>query len=122
MSDDVRQVLVQLQSQQVEASRQLSAVRAQLNAKERDKKLSTLTLREVEQLPREPGQTRMYRGVGRMFVQESRNNVENTLREKMKDATEQATVLEKKAKYLETEIVRAQSSIRDILQESASRS
>lgn len=34
----------------------------------------------------------------RRFVQESRNNVENTLREKMKDASEQATVLEKKAK------------------------
>lgn len=34
----------------------------------------------------------------RRFVQESRNNVENTLREKMKDASEQATVLDKKAK------------------------
>lgn len=71
-------------------------------------------------------------------MQESRNNVENTLREKMKDATEQATVLEKKAKvrsrvdcrngffrgrparfsdapgaaqYLETEIVRAQRCV-----------
>lgn len=62
------QVLVQLQSQQVEASRQLQAVRAQLAAKEREKKLSTLTLREVEQLPREPGQAHMYRGVGRMYV------------------------------------------------------
>ncbi|BGP54319.1 hypothetical protein JCM8202_000751 [Rhodotorula sphaerocarpa] len=122
MADDVRQVLVQLQSQQVEASRQLQAVRAQLAAKEREKKLSTLTLREVEQLPREPGQAHMYRGVGRMFVQESRNNVENTLREKTKDATEQTSVLEKKAKYFESEILKAQSSIRDILHESASRS
>jgi hypothetical protein len=36
--------------------------------------------------------------IARRFVQESRNNVENTLREKMKDASEQATVLDKKAK------------------------
>lgn len=59
---------MQLQAQQVEASRQLSAIRAQLNVREREKKLTTLTLREIEQLPRDPSQTQVYRGVGRMSV------------------------------------------------------
>ncbi|GAA5839898.1 hypothetical protein JCM11251_001242 [Rhodosporidiobolus azoricus] len=121
MDDSVRKAVIQLQSQQVDASRGLSAVRAQLTARERDKKLSTLTLREIEQLPRDSNQAGLYRGVGRMFMQESRNNVENTLRAKVKDASDEVNVLEKKAKYLEGEITTAQSSLRDILQEHASR-
>ncbi|BGP14328.1 hypothetical protein JCM10213_004456 [Rhodosporidiobolus nylandii] len=121
MEESLRKVIIQLQTQQVDASRQLQGVRAQLGARERDKKLTTLTLREIEQLPRDSNQAGLYRGVGRMFVQESRSNVENTLRAKMKEATEDASVLEKKAKYLEGEIVTAQSSLRDILQDHSSR-
>ncbi|BGP38387.1 hypothetical protein JCM10450v2_002333 [Rhodotorula kratochvilovae] len=116
MGDDVRQALMQLQQRGQDAARALSTVRAQLNARERDTKITTLTLREIEVLPREPGGAKCYRGVGRMFVQESRNNVENTLRAQMKDAQDDVAVLEKKAKYLENEIMTAQNSLRDILQ------
>ncbi|GAA5983811.1 hypothetical protein JCM11641_005201 [Rhodosporidiobolus odoratus] len=121
MDESLRKVIIQLQSQQVDASRQLQTTRALLTARERDKKLTTLTLAEIEQLPRDSNQAGLYRGVGRMFVQESRNNVENTLRSKMKEASDEVTVLEKKAKYYENEIVTAQGSLRDILQEHASR-
>lgn len=62
----VRQAVIQLQSQQIEASRQLSAVRTQLGQKEREQKLNTLTLREIEQLPRDSAQVGCYRAVGRM--------------------------------------------------------
>ncbi|GAA5953287.1 hypothetical protein JCM21900_004474 [Sporobolomyces salmonicolor] len=120
MEDDaLRKVIVQLQSQQIDASRQLQTVRAQLTARERDKKLTTLTLREIEGLPRDSTQVQCYRAVGRMFMQESRNNVENTLKSKMKDSTEDVHVLEKKARYLENEIATAQGSLRDILQQAA---
>ncbi|GAA5834900.1 hypothetical protein JCM9279_007142 [Rhodotorula babjevae] len=116
MGDDVRQALMQLQQRGQDASRSLQAVRAQLNARERDSKVTTLTLREIEVLPREPGGATCYRGVGRMFVQESRNNVENTLRAQAKDAQDDIAVLDKKAKYLENEIMTAQNSLKDILQ------
>ncbi|GAA5998788.1 prefolding complex chaperone subunit [Rhodotorula paludigena] len=122
MSDELRQTLINLQQRGQDAARSLQAVRAQLNARERDKKLTTLTLREIEQLPRDPNQANCYRAVGRMFVQESRNNVENTLRAKMKEATDEVSILEKKAKYLDGEITTAQNSIRDILQEQAASS
>lgn len=62
------QALLQLQQRGQDASRSLSAVRAQLNARERDSKVTTLTLREIELLPREPGGATCYRGVGRMSV------------------------------------------------------
>jgi hypothetical protein len=60
------QVVVQLQGQQVEASRQLNTVRQQLNGRERERKLNTLTLREIEELPRGAAAVTCYRGVGRM--------------------------------------------------------
>ncbi|GAA5935604.1 prefolding complex chaperone subunit [Sporobolomyces koalae] len=119
VDDSVRQAVIQLQSQQVEAHRQLSIVRSQLAQRERDQKLNTLTLREIEQLPRDSTRVGCYRAVGRMFVQESRNNIENTLKAKTKDSQEDVAVLTKKAKYLETEVATAQTSLRDILQQAA---
>lgn len=62
------QALLQLQQRGQDASRSLAAVRAQLNARHRDSKLSTLTLREIQGLPRDPGGATCYRGVGRMCV------------------------------------------------------
>ncbi|KAI5478497.1 hypothetical protein MNV49_005025 [Pseudohyphozyma bogoriensis] len=112
-----REVLLQLQTQHEAASRQLSMVRSQLGGRERDRKVTTLTLREIEALPRAgPTAPACYKGVGRMFMQESRNNIENTLKAKEKEIGEEMTVLAKKAKYLEGEMQTAQGSLRDILQ------
>ncbi|GAA5914446.1 prefolding complex chaperone subunit [Sporobolomyces salmoneus] len=119
VDESLRQAVMQLQSQQIEASRQLSTIRTQLNQKEREQKLNTLTLREIESLPRDSSQVGCYRAVGRMFMQESRNNVENTLKQKTKHSQEDVGILEKKAKYLENEVNTAQTSLRDILQQAA---
>ncbi|GAA6007029.1 hypothetical protein JCM11491_001483 [Sporobolomyces phaffii] len=120
VDESVRQAVMQLQSQQMEASRQLSGIRTQLAQRERDQKLNTLTLREIEQLPRDSHQVGCYRAVGRMFMQESRNNIENGLKQRTKHSQEDVGILEKKAKYLENELMTAQSSLRDILQQAAS--
>ncbi|SCV67735.1 BQ2448_5346 [Microbotryum intermedium] len=147
MDESLNKALLQLQSQYQEASRQIQVVRGQAAARERDRKMTTLTLREIESLPRDPPVT-CYRGVGRMsvpaplsphlglvgrvgvifansfcvslelrFVQESRNNIENTLKGKAKEVDDELNVLEKKHKYLESEMNTSQSSIRDLLQE-----
>lgn len=57
---------MQLQGQYQDAQRQLQIVSQQTQSREREKKLSTLTLREIESLSQE-GST-LYRGVGRMSV------------------------------------------------------
>lgn len=61
---------MQLQGQFQDAQRQLQVVSQQAQARERDKKLSTLTLREIEALPHAAsdaaGAATLYRGVGRM--------------------------------------------------------
>ncbi|SCZ93231.1 BZ3500_MvSof-1268-A1-R1_Chr6-2g08545 [Microbotryum saponariae] len=116
MDESLNKALFQLQSQYQEVSRQIQIVRAQAQARERDRKMTTLTLREIEALPRDPPVT-CYRGVGRMFVHESRNNIENTLKGKAKEVDDELNVLEKKHKYLESEMNTSQSSLRDLLQE-----
>ncbi|GAA5957148.1 hypothetical protein JCM3765_005420 [Sporobolomyces pararoseus] len=120
VDESVRQAVIQLQSQQIEASRQLSAVRTQLAQGAREQKLNFLTLKEIEGLPRDSNQVGCYRAVGRMFMQESRNNIENGLKQKTKHSQEDVAILEKKAKYLENEVITAQTSLRDILQQAAS--
>ncbi len=59
---------MQLQGQFQDAQRQLQVVSQQAQARERDKKLNTLTLREIEALPKDEGEggATLYRGVGRM--------------------------------------------------------
>jgi len=78
---------------------------------------SLLTLREIEALPRGANGVTCYRGIGRMFMQESRNNIENTLKGKSKEVSDELVALDKKAKYLENEMGTAQGSLRDILQD-----
>lgn len=63
-----RQVVMQLQMQHQDAARQLNTVRQQMAGREREKKLNTLTLREIEDLPRGAEGVTCYKGVGRMCV------------------------------------------------------
>jgi len=116
--DALRKVLVQLQGQMQDLSRQHSGTRLAVQTKEREKRATTLTLREIERLPRAgEDAVSVYRGIGRMFMQESRNSVENSLKTKEKEIGEELSALSKKIKYLEGELNQAQSSLRDILQE-----
>lgn len=54
--------------QHQDAARQLNTVRQQMSGREREKKLNTLTLREIEDLPRCAEGVTCYKGVGRMCV------------------------------------------------------
>ncbi|ORY79281.1 Prefoldin [Leucosporidium creatinivorum] len=114
IDEGMQKVLMQLQAQYQDAARQLQIVRAQHNARQRDAKLNTLTLREIEALPTDPPVT-CYKGVGRMFVQEPRKSVEDGLKSKAKESSAEVAALEKKMKYLEGEMATAQGSLRDVL-------
>lgn len=61
---DEPQILQQIQTQAVTAQRQHSLVRAQIQSKEKERKILDLTVRELATVPK--GDTRMFRGVGKM--------------------------------------------------------
>ena len=58
-------MLVELQNKVVETSRQLAGVRAQISARDREKKLSELTAKELESMGENVS---AYRAVGKMYV------------------------------------------------------
>lgn len=62
------EVLERIKGQHQEAARSLNVVRQTLNVREREKKATVLTLREIEALPRGPNGVTCYKGVGRMSV------------------------------------------------------
>ncbi|KAL1928346.1 hypothetical protein VTP01DRAFT_2702 [Rhizomucor pusillus] len=64
LSDDtIRKVFVELQAKYIASTQQLNTVKAQIQARERDRKMAELTRRELDTL--EPD-TRTYKPVGKM--------------------------------------------------------
>ena len=64
-----QEVLERIKGQHQEAARGLNLVRQQLAGREREKKSTALTLRQIEALPRGPNGVTCYKGVGRMSVE-----------------------------------------------------
>lgn len=65
MEDALRKVLSELQERAVTSARALSNARGLLGAKEREKRLATITGNELRQVDENKGE-RVYKGVGKM--------------------------------------------------------
>ena len=67
MDEALRKVLTELQERAVTSSRALSNAKGLLGAKEREKRLATVTGNELRQVDESKGE-RVYKGVGKMQV------------------------------------------------------
>ncbi|WWD20436.1 hypothetical protein CI109_104912 [Kwoniella shandongensis] len=114
LSDDtLRKILVQIQNQAISAQKQLSLVRAQIASKEKEKKILTLTVRELGTVP-EAKENKMYKGVGKMFIEQPREEINREHSTLDKSLTEEISNLTKKAKYLEKQFDEANGQLKDI--------
>lgn len=84
----------------------------QIEQLNRLKKHANLTHTEIASLPEN---TRMYEGVGRMFILQSKEEVNNQLIDKQKTAEEKIKELEQKKTYLERSVKEAEDNIREML-------
>ncbi|PWN47369.1 Prefoldin [Violaceomyces palustris] len=109
--DALHKVLEKIQTQVVTSQRQLGMVRAQIQGRERERKLNQLTLKQIEEVDQE---TNLYASVGKMFMMESREKVIKDLKEREKSAQEDVENLTKKQKYLEKQFNEGQAHLRDI--------
>ncbi|KAL1412587.1 hypothetical protein Q8F55_000334 [Vanrija albida] len=113
LSDDtLRKILQQIQTQAVTAQRQHSLVRAQIQSKEKERKILDLTVRELATVPQ--GDTRMFRGVGKMFIEQPRSEINARHEAQQKTLTTDIDALTKKAKYFERQVEEANGQLRDI--------
>ncbi|GMK56570.1 hypothetical protein CspeluHIS016_0304100 [Cutaneotrichosporon spelunceum] len=113
LSDDtLKRILQQIQTQAVSSQRQLGVVRAQTQAKEKERRILELTMRELDTVP--AGEGRMFRGVGKMFIQQPRAEINSKHEATKYSLNEDISSLQKKAKYLERQLDEANSQLRDI--------
>ncbi|KAI8143466.1 Prefoldin [Fennellomyces sp. T-0311] len=114
LSDDaIRKVFVELQAKYVASTQQLNTVKAQIQAKQRDRKMAELTRRELDSLDAD---TKTYKPVGKMFVQTPLSEMKQQYVERIKDSDDKIQQLEKSQKYWDRAALDAQSNLKDILQ------
>ncbi|SPO24401.1 related to Prefoldin subunit 1 [Ustilago trichophora] len=110
--ETLSKVLEKIQLQVYQTNQQLSALRAQIAAREREAKLNTLTLTELKAI--QDPQAPFYRSIGKMFMQESQPTVLSELESKQKIITTDIDALQKKQKYLQKQAHDAQAHLKDI--------
>ncbi|ORX81621.1 Prefoldin [Basidiobolus meristosporus CBS 931.73] len=111
MEENLKQMLIGMQNKMIEDSRQLSTVKAQIQAKEREKRLSELTYKEVSQIG---DNIRTYKSVGKMFLQADKSVLEKEIKGRIDVSNEGIKALEKKATYLERNINEINGNLKDI--------
>ncbi|KAF8684487.1 alpha/beta hydrolase fold [Rhizoctonia solani] len=115
LSDDtLRKILLQINQTINDSSRAISTTKAQTAAKERDRRVIQLTAKEISEIPAQSG-AQFYRGVGKMFMQEPRSTIENSLKSQEKELTNDINNLAKKLKYHEKQLNDSQAQMRDIV-------
>ncbi|KAG8777172.1 hypothetical protein FRC19_003126, partial [Serendipita sp. 401] len=111
-------ILHQIQQGAINANRNLTLTRAQVSSKERERRIVQLTLNEVSSLGsgKDGEDVKLYKGLGKMFVQVPKTEMEKSLKKQEKGLSEELDALNKKTKFLEKEFNEAQGQLRDIFQ------
>jgi prefoldin subunit 1 len=108
-----------IQGKMIEDNRALSSVRAQVQGKERERRLAEMTLKELSPLP---DTVRAYESVGKMFVLADLPTLKKKLTDRSNESAESTRVLEKKQTYLQRQLAEANANLREVLQRSTASS
>ncbi|KAF7507119.1 hypothetical protein GJ744_010932 [Endocarpon pusillum] len=109
----LQKLLQEVESQAIQSQQQINIVRSQINVKQRDARLNQLTSTELSQLPRT---TKVYEGLGKMFVATPISAVDARLSKESQTLKSEITALEKRLHYLETTHKNSREHIEKILQ------
>ncbi|KAI8342111.1 Prefoldin [Chlamydoabsidia padenii] len=113
MNDEaIRNIFIELQAKYISSQQQVNTVKAQIQSKQRDRKMAELTRRELDTL--EPN-TKTYKPVGKMFIQSPLSDMKKQYTQGVEKADEQIQQLEKSQKYWERAAADAQGNLKDIL-------
>ncbi|KAM8798954.1 prefoldin subunit 1 [Eudromia elegans] len=109
---ELKKAFAELQAKVIDTQQKVKLADLQIEQLSRTKKHAHLTDTEIMVLLDE---TRMYEGVGRMFILQSKGVIHNQLLEKQKVAEEKIKELEQKKSYLERSVKEAEDNIREML-------
>ncbi|KAK6344486.1 hypothetical protein TWF696_008122 [Orbilia brochopaga] len=111
-NEALQKVLQEIETQAILSQQQLAVVKSQITSKQRDTRLLQLTEAELNSLP---ASTKVYEGVGKMFVQEDASKVKKRLEAERNALDEDIKGLKKKQNYLETTFTNASDHMNKIL-------
>ncbi|XP_030602827.1 prefoldin subunit 1 isoform X2 [Archocentrus centrarchus] len=108
---ELKKAFSELQVKMIDTQQKVKMADLQIDQLTRVQKHAKLTHAEIATLP---DNTRLYEGVGRMFILQSKEEINNLLTDKQKTADEKIKELERKV-YLERSVKEAEDNIREML-------
>ncbi|KAL2094856.1 hypothetical protein ACEWY4_009575 [Coilia grayii] len=109
---ELKKAFAELQAKVIDTQQKVKLADLQIDQLNRVKKHASLTHVELTPLPES---TRMYEGVGRMFILQSKDEISKQLMDKQKTADDKIKELEQKKTYLERSVKEAEDNIREML-------
>ncbi|XP_053188220.1 prefoldin subunit 1 isoform X1 [Scomber japonicus] len=109
---ELKKAFSELQVKMIDTQQKVKLADLQIDQLTRVQKHAKLTHAEITTLP---DNTRLYEGVGRMFILQSKEEINNQLTDKQKTADEKIKELEQKKVYLERSVKEAEDNIREML-------
>merc|ERR1712098_360225 len=103
---------VELEVKMIDTQQKVKLADLQIDQLTRVQKHAKLTLAEICTLP---DNTPLYEGVGRMFILQSKEDINNLLTDKQKTVEEKIKELEQRKVYLERSVKEAEDNIREML-------
>ncbi|KAJ2386816.1 hypothetical protein GGI23_006412 [Coemansia sp. RSA 2559] len=113
MADDtVQQVYMRITQKIQDCQKQLDQIDVQISTNQREGRLAALTRREIEGLD---DSVPMYKSMGKMFIQESKDDLLKDINKTTKDGNTLVEALEKKKKFVERDLEEATGNLKDMI-------
>ncbi|XP_040036027.1 prefoldin subunit 1 [Gasterosteus aculeatus] len=109
---ELKKAFSELQVKMIDTQQKVKLADLQIDQLTRVQKLAKVTHKEISTLSDD---TPLYEGVGRMFILQSKEEINDQLTEKQKTAQEKIKELEQKKVYLERSVKEAEDNIREML-------
>ncbi|XP_077402324.1 prefoldin subunit 1 [Vanacampus margaritifer] len=109
---ELKKAFSELQVKVIDTQQKVKLADLQIEQLLHMQKHANLTHAEINTLSEN---TRMYEGVGRMFILQSKDDITQQLKAKQKTAEEKIKELEQKKVYLERSVKEAEDNIREML-------
>jgi prefoldin subunit 1 len=107
---NVSKELMDLQVQYRKTAKDYQIVQASIGACEKTLKVNQITIGELNEIPLEE-ERKMYRGVGKMFMMENKDQIFEHLKDEIKDNEKKISDYEQKKEYLERRITSQRQNI-----------
>ncbi|OJJ49359.1 hypothetical protein ASPZODRAFT_60427 [Penicilliopsis zonata CBS 506.65] len=111
-NEALQKLVQEIEARAISSQQQINITKAQITAKQREVRLLDLTAKELGTLPKD---TRVYEGVGKMFIGVPINAVEKRLSTETTELQTEMSGLDKKLHYYETTYKNSRENMEQIL-------